>query len=301
MAMVFGRETLIVKKTILLSLLAAGLLLTIIAACGTVVRLDNPAATQAALQETVIAIQSTVLALENEPQTALNQAVVQPSPQIVVVTATPPNAPSPQPSATSRPTDPPPPTFTPTPLPSPTASATATTEVEPVIIVVTATPDPTPVVSRYDQSPSIVEPREGAVVEQGREVLLRWSWNGVLGPNEHFDVKIRPDGQTRSVYVAWAVGEAHNLKADLAPGRYFWSVQVLSGRYHNDSGQPEDRIFEAFLSPESESRLIIVGEKPRDNPRSVSQADPPAPTLPYGILLGGLAFVTFAGFRTRFG
>jgi hypothetical protein len=110
----------------------------------------------------------------------------------------------------------------------------------------------------YSDAPIITEPREGTAVEEKREILLRWSWNGLLGADEYFDVKIRPDGQNRSTYVAWVKANAHDLTANLSPGRYYWSVQVIKGYYNNNSGAPEDRVLEAYLSPESEPRLLVV-------------------------------------------
>jgi hypothetical protein len=168
-------------------------------------------------------------------------------------------------------------------------------------VVVTATPTPLAPLYRYETRPILTEPRSEAVVEEQRQILLRWSWNGLLGPNEHFDLKIRPDGQNRSVYVAWAEAEAYDLQANLAPGRYLWSVQVIRGYYQNDSGRPEDRVFETFLSPESEPRLLIVTKKPDKNPVSVSQAEPPAANVPVGIVVGGGAFIALLALTPKRG
>ncbi len=268
----------------------SGLLLISVFACSSVGVYD-PQATQVALQGTVSALQETVTALETASTTGQAQPVPQPSPQIIVVTATPTHTAIPSPT----------PLPTQTPSPSPTVPPTSSSKGETIIIVVTPTPTITSTPNTYDNAPIITEPRAGTVVEEGREILLRWSWNGLLGPNEHFDVKVRPDGQSRSAYVAWEEAEAHDFKANLSPGRYFWSVQVIKGYYRNDSGEPEDRVFEAYLSPESEPRLIIVGKKPRDHPRSVSQAEPPIPTMPYGLALGGIAFVAFLGLTHKRG
>ncbi len=281
---------------------------------------NNAVATQVALQATVVTMQETVVALESNAQEAAEQAAAiqdattseedeaiippTPEPEIVVVTATPVDTPTDVPTATSLPTEPAPtstPTVPPTATDEPVAEVEAnqSTQQDTIIVVVTATPVPSPTPKSYEDAPVLISPVEGAVVEEKREMLLQWSWNGLLAENEHFDVKIRPDGQDRSAYVAWEVGEGHNFVANLTPGRYYWSVQVIQGYYQNDSGHPEDRVFEAFLSPESEERLIIVGERPPDNPRSVSQADPAAPELPVSLALTGLAFAAFVGFIQR--
>lgn len=224
-------------------------------ACGAIGVYD-PEATQAAMESTVTAMQATISALE---------ARVSPpaSPQIIVVTATPASSPT-QASESSTvipassleqtidlvPTS--------TPIPN-----TVSPQDQVVTVVATFTPTPTP--ESHPDAPIILDPRAGIVVEEGREILLHWSWNGILGPNEHFDIKIRPDGQDRSAYVAWEEGLGHDFRANLAPGRYFWSVQIVQGFYKDDVKAPENRIFEAFLSPESEPRLIIIAARDDDD------------------------------------
>jgi hypothetical protein len=247
-------------------------------ACGSVGVYD-PEATQQAMQGTVTALQGTIIALEDR----LNQQQVEA--QVIAVTATP--IPKAIPVRASQSTgnaalsleqtlD-----LTPTPTPTP---FTVQPEDQTVILVATLTPTPTP--ERYTAAPIIIEPRVGAIVEEQREILLRWSWNGLLKAGEYFDIKIRPDGQTRSAYVAWEQGTAHDLVANLAPGRYYWSVQIVKGYYQNNSSEPEDRVFETFLSPESEPRLIIVAKHedreptrtPTRRPDLNPDLDEPTPT-----------------------
>lgn len=245
-------------------------------ACGAV-GVYNPEATQAAMEGTVTAMQATISALE--------AGVSQPaSPQIIVVTATPASS-STQASENSTviaasslgqtinl-------TLTPTSTPLP---ATIAPQDQVVTVVATFTPTSTP--ESHPDAPIILDPRAGTVVEVGREILLHWSWNGILGPNEHFDIKIRPDGQDRSAYVAWEEGTGHDFQANLAPGRYFWSVQIVQGYYENDVKAPENRIFEAFLSPESEPRLIIVAARDDDDdddkPTKTPTPDPTSTPVP---------------------
>jgi|GEM_PF-5090034 len=243
-------------------------------ACGAV-GVYNPEATQAAMEGTVTAMQATISALE--------AGISQPaSPQILVVTATPTSSPT-QVSENSTvvaassleqtiniiPTV--------TPLP-----ATIAPQDQVATVVATFTSTPTP--ESHPDAPILLDPRAGTVVEEGREILLHWSWNGILGPNEHFDIKIRPDGQDRSAYVAWEEGMGHDFQANLAPGRYFWSVQIVWGYYQNDVKAPENRVFEAFLSPESEPRLIIIAARDddhdNDKPTKTPTPDPTSTPVP---------------------
>ncbi|MEM7345418.1 MAG: hypothetical protein AAF485_14350 [Chloroflexota bacterium] len=270
------------------------LLLSLVACGGRTITFTDPQATQIALEGTITSIQATVLALEAEENESIQSSslaqgelTATPSPNIVVVTATPEDTVTPLPTSTPTPFS------TSTTLPSPTVAAAS--EGQTIVIVVTPTPAPSPTPKIYATAPILLEPTEGVVVEQGREILLHWSWNGLLAENERFDIKIRPDGQSRSAYVAWEEGTGHTFQANLSPGRYYWSVQVIEGIYTNDSGHPEDRVLQAFLSPESEPRLIIVSEKGPSNPRSVSQAEPAAPSIPYGLAFGGLGFIIFIG------
>lgn len=240
-------------------LLLGGLFVLPLLACGTV-GVYNPQATQAAVQETVSAMQATITALES--------SLAVETPQVIVVTATPTATSAAAAAQSSLPT------ATSFPTPAPTPTETGSSQGQTIVIVATLTPTPTP--KTYTTAPIITEPRDGAVVEEGREILFRWSWNGLLGPNEHFDVKVRPDGQSRSAYVAWEDAEAHDFQAVLPPGRYYWTVQVIKGYYQNNSGEPEDRVFEAYLSPESEPRLIIVAEKQKEKRKTATPT--PTPT-----------------------
>lgn len=251
-------------------------LLTI--ACGSVGVYD-PEATQQAMQGTVTALQGTIIALEGRLDRQQVEA------QVIAVTATP--IPKAVPARASQSSgnaalsleqtlD-----LTPTPTPTP---FTVQPQDQTIILVATLTPTPTP--EQYTAAPIIIEPRAGTIVEEQQELLLRWSWNGLLKTGEYFDIKIRPDGQTRSAYVAWEQGTAHDLVANLAPGRYYWSVQIAKGYYQNNSGEPEDRVFETFLSPESEPRLIIIAKHedreptrtPTRRPDLNPDLDDPTPT-----------------------
>ena len=280
-----------------LSLLILGAILLLSSvACNNAGVIGN-APTQAALESTVVAMQATLESLNTQP---VQQATVaEPTPQIIVVTAT--STDTPLPSPTSLPTD------TATPLPIPTEMPTNTPASHPqsnvVIIIATPTTPPSPTPS--NEAPVNLTPPEGTVVEQGREILLQWSWNGLLGPHQFYEVKLRPDGQPRSAYIAQELGEGHNFLANLSEGRYYWTVQLVQGYFVNDSDHPDDWVFEGFLGPESEPSLLIIAKNEsnrddddddgRSSPPSQSQADEPAPTMPFGLLVGSIAFVTFIG------
>ncbi len=167
------------------------------------------------------------------------------------------NTPQPLPSATSTIQSTPtnrPPTQTPSPTPSQTPSPPPTPTVTPTATQNIATPTPDP----YTVAPIITGPRAGINVVQNRRILLEWFWNGTLAADEFFDIKLRPDGQPASRYVAWEAADAHEFFAPLPPGRYFWSVQVLRGYITNDG----TRVFESFVGPESQPQLIIVLAQP---------------------------------------
>ena len=222
-------------------------------ACGAV-GVINPEATQTAMEGTVVSLQATITALEDRLPA---EQAAQETQQVVVVTATPqPATPTKIAKASAIPASSLGQTLDPTNTPTP---ATISPQDKTVVVVATFTPTPTP--QRYVNAPIILEPRNGAVVLEQREIFLHWSWNGLLKTDEYFDIKIRPDGQSRSAYVAWERGTGHTLVANLAPGRYNWTVQVVKGYFKNNSGEPEDRVFEDYLSPESEPQLLIVDKK----------------------------------------
>jgi len=244
------------------SLLIALLLASSSLACGAV-GVINPEATQTAMESTVVSLQATITALEDR------LPAEQAAQQIVVVTATPaPATPTKVAKASAIAASSLGQTINPPSTPTPVIISP---QDKTVIVVATLTSTPTP--ERYANAPIILEPVDGTVVLEQREILLHWSWNGLLKADEYFDIKIRPDGQSRSAYVAWERGTGHTLLANLAPGRYTWTVQVVKGYYKNNSGEPEDRVFTDYLSPESEPQLLIVDKK-----RSSDDDDRKTPT-----------------------
>lgn len=256
-----------------------GLLFLPILACNSIVPLNNVPPTENRLEGTIVAMQATLQTIEEQQISP----TASPTARLIVVTAT--STPTPIASATPLPTS--------TPMPTPTSTASHTPVPQSRTIVIVVTPTSPPTATSYPEAPITIAPHEQAVVAKGREILLHWSWNGLLvEPNQYFEVKLRPDGQSRSVYIAQERGQAHNLKANLGDGRYLWTVQIVQGHFINNSGHADDWVFEGFRSPESAPRMIIVNDD--RSPRSRSQAEPPHRKLPVGIALGAFAFAAFA-------
>jgi hypothetical protein len=143
-------------------------------------------------------------------------------------------------TATTRPTDTPtvvPPTATVTPT---AVAPTPTPRPQP-----TPTPTPKPTATPLGYlTPLLVEPANGAQFGGG-SIWLRWRWDGQLGPDEHFDVRVWQEGQPH-FGVVWTEKPEHLLNLDaLNEGWYYWSIAVISGR---------DGKWEKDLSPESEER-----------------------------------------------
>jgi serine/threonine protein kinase len=150
------------------------------------------------------------------------------------------------------------PTDTPTPVP-PTATATSVTPTPTPRPQPTPTPAPKPTATPVGYpAPLLVEPANGAQFGGG-QVWLRWRWDGQLGPDEHFDVRVWREGQPH-FGIAWTEKPEHLLNLDaMNEGWYHWSVAVIRGR---------DGKWEKDLSPESEARSFYRSGGP----------PPPAPS-----------------------
>ncbi len=249
----------------------------------------DPQATEVAFQSTFVAMEEKLAGLETAVAAQADATTVpeQPSATPSFTPTNPPFTPSPAPTKTPSPL---PKTATPTATPTetrastsqgetivlatatsppqPTATSTlrptlSATEVPPTEASPTATAEPTDEGAlRFETPPIILEPGDGITIEETRNTLMRWEWPNELAENQHFDIKIKPEGGDESIYVTWVDEPTLDWWANLPPGRYFWSVQVIQGYYENNSGDPEDRVFEAFLSPESEWQLITISKKP---------------------------------------
>lgn len=114
---------------------------------------------------------------------------------------------------------------------------------------------PTPVAY---PAPTLLAPADGVVISARDHVTLRWTWDGTLGPDEHFDVRVWRPGQEH-LGVAWVEEPSYVLDITRLPrrltdpdstGAYYWSVVVVRGR----SGSVERE-----LSEESSTRVFYWG------------------------------------------
>lgn len=144
-------------------------------------------------------------------------------------------------TATHTPTSTPvPPTLTPVP-PTPTYTQTATSTPTPIPPTLTPTPSPTP---KLYPAPTLQSPADGqSYTGRGAAIILRWSWNGQLGPDEYYDVQVWRDGETPQG-IAWGKETSYQLGSMFYPGKYNWRIVVIRG---------EDGRWEKDLSPPSET------------------------------------------------
>lgn len=126
--------------------------------------------------------------------------------------------------------------------PSPTATAgnpaaipTATPHDQ--VVVPTVVPSPTPRPTRYAE-PVLASPLEGDNVH-GAILTLRWTWNGVLGPDDYYDVRLWRLGAPESS-IAWT-RDTFYVQRLPDTGWQNWTVVVIRGR---------DGVVEQELSPE---------------------------------------------------
>jgi len=112
-------------------------------------------------------------------------------------------------TATSTPTDTP---VAATPIPSPTPVTPTPT------LVPTFTPTPTPVAR-----PELLQPQVGSSFQPGNAIILQWSWEPGLAPDQRFRAAVR--GQTGTILQFPTNGLNVTLPA-LDPGEYIWVVVV---------------------------------------------------------------------------
>ena len=153
---------------------------------------------------------------------------------------------TPQPSPTVAPTD--------TPTPEPTATLPPTAAAQPAVSeptstptatpAPTATPTPTPTPGIVYPAPVLIQPEDVSLLTQSTysTYLFEWTWQGTLGADEWFDVRVwRPGTPHRGV--AWTREQAYLYDLCLqGSGEYLWSVAVVRGR---------DGQWLADLSPEA--------------------------------------------------
>ena len=163
-----------------------------------------------------------------------------------VLTASPTLSPSaaatPQPNPTVSPTD--------TPTPRPTATLPPTAAARPVASeptrpsIVTPVPTATPTPGIIYPAPVLIQPEDVSLLTQSTysTYLFEWTWQGTLGADEWFDVRVwRPGTPHRGV--AWTREQVYLYDLCLqGSGEYMWSVAVVRGR---------DGQWLADLSPEA--------------------------------------------------
>jgi len=188
------------------------------------------------------------------------------------------------PTGTPRPTNTSTPTATPTDVPTlaampigtststttltstPTYTATDTPTSTPTP---TATDTPTPTPKQYPV-PVLLAPEDGVELVEGTVVDLRWSWDGVLEEDEHFDVRFWQEGAPH-YGVAWTKEGFHSMKGE--PGiTYYWAIAVI----RDQGGQSVEQ-----QSPESKARsLFWLAPTPTFTPTyTPTPTDTPTPTF----------------------
>lgn len=178
--------------------------------------------------------------IPTQPPTQIPTPIPSPSPIPTELPTVTQRAPTPIPLPSLSPVPPtraatpiPLPTFSPIPptLPAPTETAPAPT----------ATVDPYPV-------PILLEPPSRAIVNQ--PTLFRWRWDGQLGRDEYFDVRVWREGEPH-FGVTWTTETEYlydpRTKGD---GQFFWSVAVIRGQ----GGQRE-----MDLTEEAPAQFFTVG------------------------------------------
>ena len=112
-------------------------------------------------------------------------------------------------------------------------------------------------------------PEEGANFSE--RTTLRWSWDGTLGPDEYFDIRVWR-GNEPHYGVGWSKTTEYLYDPrSKGGGDFFWSVAVIRGR---------DGKWIADLSPEATSRAFVStvgGGGGGDNGRGGGRGGPPPP------------------------
>jgi hypothetical protein len=97
--------------------------------------------------------------------------------------------------------------------------------------------------------PVLLSPEDGANFPAGAQVTVSWQWDGELGEDEHFDVRLWKEGAPH-YGIGWSKEGRYAVKGE--PGvAYYWSVAVIHGK---------DGTMERELSPESPPRKISWGD-----------------------------------------
>jgi hypothetical protein len=107
------------------------------------------------------------------------------------------------------------------------------------------TPPPsTPIVALPYPAPTLCRPPKGYSFEKPTAVELGWDWQGQLGENEYFAVRVYAKGAPGHS-LTWTTSTAYRVEElyGKPPGEYCWHIVVLRGTSHDNWTQ---------LSPKSE-------------------------------------------------
>jgi hypothetical protein len=158
---------------------------------------------------------------------------------------------TPIPTQTNTPTA----TLTPTSTPTPTQTNTPTPVPPSATPVPTHTPTMSPTATPV--APKLSNPPNG--VDLVGQITLSWTWDGSLGSDEYFDVRVWKDGR-QAWGVAWTKETQWTGDPLHGDGNYNWQIVVIRGR---------DGQWESDRSPPSEIRRF-----------SWSGGSSPTPTRP---------------------
>ncbi len=155
------------------------------------------------------------------------------------------------------------PTTTSTREPTPTPTRTRTPPPPPTRLPL---PSPTPTRELFPP-PRLIGPEDGAEVTT--PVTLRWEWEGQLGPDEYFDVRLWRPGEPH-YGIAWTKTPEYVLDGTAFQGLYFWSVAVVRGK---------DGTWLADLSQEPPARQLTISVPTQGSSETTTPPKPqPTPT-----------------------
>jgi hypothetical protein len=207
-------------------------------------------------------------------------------------TLTPTYTPTPSPTPTDTPT----PTPTDTPTPTPTDTPTPLPDTPTAALTATDTPIPTamPILTLYP-APILSAPEDGAGVA-GTFPPLYWNWNGKLGEDEYFEVRIWHESMPYRTSLGWVKDPPqfdYNITDERA-GKYYWSVIVIKDEYvrtkdwydpkkwpypvwEHDPEVGDYRLHMKIMSQESEERFFFYTPGGGGGPISVPPTSCPDP------------------------
>lgn len=117
-------------------------------------------------------------------------------------------------------------------------------------------------------APELIKPQSGESI-QAPNIRLEWDWDGELGENDYFDVRVWLEGEPGHSGIAWSEEEEWQIDPREWPvGKYFWSIAVIRGR---------DGKVERVLSKESQVWEFDWAGVP---PTKAPSTDEPEPTQP---------------------